>query len=122
MTISKTAQIERDYARVVKTRPWLIPVAWRAPKILAEVAVVDSTMIQAINEHNARLKKAYDKRSQRAKARAAAIDDPDAKLPRGWRSRELRANRSSPGSSEALRKYHQARQRSRARITWGGYW
>jgi hypothetical protein len=130
MTISKLDQIAKHYAYVTKHRPWLIPTTWATP-----AQPVDYTP-EAAKSLNARLKDAYRHRMKRAQRRAHAVVEATTKqtscgdeysrgipktttegLPRGWRSRELRGNRSAPGSSESMRKQETSNQRARLRIT-----
>jgi len=101
MTVSKFDQLERDYARVTKTRPWLIPVTWSAPGPLKEYTPDDA------KAHNTRLRRAYQQRKRRALA--LAIEVARCQLaglppPRAHRTRERRGNRSAPGSLETLRR------------------
>jgi hypothetical protein len=139
MPLSKASQLEKDYARVTKTRPWLIPVTWAAPRPLEEYSE------DVAKARNARLKDAYRKRRDRAVARAKAVVEASTRdlnkgewckpdlvsrgvpkvvtegLPRGWRSRELRGNRRAPSSSESLRKQETANRRAFLRVTRGGW-
>jgi hypothetical protein len=116
MTISKLSQLERDYTRVTKTRPWLIPATWQAPHVYEPLpGTSGADQLEAVEECskliNARLRRAYQQRRRRARARAVQIaaqrhgTSSEHGLPsRGWRSRELQGNRQAPSSTETLRR------------------
>jgi hypothetical protein len=111
MTVSKFDQLERDYARVTKTRPWLIPVTWSAPGPLKE----DTP--DAAKAHNTRLRRAYQQRKRRALALAMEVvrcQLAGLPPPRAHRTRERRGNRGAPGSLETLRR--KMMQRARAMV------
>jgi hypothetical protein len=105
MSLSKTAQMEVDYRRVTKTRPWLIPVSWAAPRSPEDY---NETVAKA---HNRRLRRAYQQRRRRARSRAVQVaaqrhgTSSEYGVPaKGWRSRELKGNRKAVSSSETLRR------------------
>jgi hypothetical protein len=122
MTISKLSQLERDYARVTRTRPWLIPTRWQAPRVyepLPGTSVADQ--LEAVEDCakliNTRLRRAYQQRKRRALALAMEVvrcQLAGLPPPRAHRTRERRGNRAAPGSLETLRR--RMMQRARAMV------